>query len=497
MKLYGINKEIDFSSNLLAEIKELKQLQEKNKDKSYLKRACDVNKKLKKEYKELTKKINVDVKVKLKSVKSDYAKTKLDMINNYKQQLNELNAKQSNLNKNEFNEEKKALTIKHKRALKTYYVNKYEHLLSLKKDNLDFANYYLDLEKQILGKNTISSSIMAGFTERKSTTLLEKTLKDRYFWLSKISIFSFLFLFILYILICAIGGIKIEYEKIIEASSTIIVIALGGVFIYSMRSFDMSLGGAAALAAAAGATIWNKTNNIMLVLLVSIVIGVIIELINASLANVLKLPVMVTTLAMSSLLSTVLTDVLENTSTQTIKATGIKDFDTFAFYILVILVFFAICAFIFKISPVGRKNKMIGNNSVSARYTGINITKQGIITFIIAGVAIGTGALLYIVRSRTISTSSCSTIGLDVILAVVFGGMQVTGGAKSKISAAVFGGLTATLISYLLIAIGRVSGFSAITQYESFVKGLLFLIIVAVNTIGNRTNRLPAIELMW
>ena len=75
--------------------------------------------------------------------------------------------------------------------------------------------------------------------------------------------------------------------------------------------------------------------------------------------------------------------------------------------------------------------------------------------------------------------------------------MQVTGGAKSKISAAVFGGLTATLISYLLIAIGRVSGFSAITQYESFVKGLLFLIIVAVNTIGNRTNRLPAIELMW
>lgn len=480
MVLNNIDFDIDFSSSLLTEIKDVKQ----NNDKKW---ALDVNKKLNKEYKDLAKKVKIKVNEKIKNINEEYKKQKLELDEKYHTKLNETNNK----------EDKKLLNIKYKRLLKQHYASKYQTILNVKKDNVNFCNYFLSLEKELIGKNSLINNMKMAVTERKSSFLLEKTLKDRYFWFSKISLFSFLFLLVLYLLICLIGDIKIEYEKIIEASSIIIVIALGGVFIYSMRSFDMSLGGAAALAAAAGATVWNMTNNIILVLLVAIIIGVVIELINASLANILKLPVMVTTLAMSSLLSTILTDILEGTSTQTIKATNIKDFDTFAFYIIVILVFFAICAFIFKMSPVGRKNKMIGNNSVSAKYTGINITKQAIITFIIAGIAIGTGALLYIVRSRTISISSCSTIGLDVILAVVFGGMQVTGGAKSKISAAVFGGLTATLISYLLIAIGRVSGFSAITQYESFVKGLLFIIIVAVNTIGNRTNRLPAIELMW
>ncbi|UKI50717.1 MAG: hypothetical protein L6U99_04985 [Clostridium sp.] len=286
-------------------------------------------------------------------------------------------------------------------------------------------------------------------------------------------------------------------RKILEGSSIIIAVALGGVFIYSMKSFDMSLGGGTALAAAMGAMIWNSTKNMFLVLIVAIIIGVVIELINAGLANVLKLPVMVTTLAMSSVLSAILSNILENTATQTIKVTGIKQFDVFIFYFGVILALFLFTSFIFKLTPVGRKNKMIGCNSVSSKYTGVNITKQGIITFFIAGIAIGVGATLYIVRSRTISASSCSTIGLDVILAVVFGGMQTTGGPKSKISAAIFGGLTATLISYLLVAIGRVSGFAGITNYESFVKGILFLAIVSLNTVGNRTNRLPAIEMMW
>ena len=461
-------------------------------DKKIRAQALDL---LNKEYHEWEIKVKENVRKNISLVKEEHNDITKQIESEYAANLKEINSLE--LDKKEYQIRKNGIDIKRKRALKTNIKNRLEDELVCKKELLDLRNEYVKLESQIRLKPSIISNLKTKNVEAMSTSSFEKTVRDRSFWLSKVSMFCFLILVIAYILVCVIGGIKIEYKKILEGSSIIIAVALGGVFIYSMKSFDMSLGGGTALAAAMGAMIWNSTKNMFLVLIVAIIIGVVIELINAGLANVLKLPVMVTTLAMSSVLSAILSNILENTATQTIKVTGIKQFDVFIFYFGVILALFLFTSFIFKLTPVGRKNKMIGCNSVSSKYTGVNITKQGIITFFIAGIAIGVGATLYIVRSRTISASSCSTIGLDVILAVVFGGMQTTGGPKSKISAAIFGGLTATLISYLLVAIGRVSGFAGITNYESFVKGILFLAIVSLNTVGNRTNRLPAIEMMW
>lgn len=460
-------------------------------------------KKLKEEYKTLNQTVKKEVRNLIKNTKQKYADLCTEVENEYQTQVNALEVEKNSLDftKKEdkvlYKEKLNGITIKRKRALKTLTKERLQAEIDCKKAFLELRNSYVELYRTIQGKNNLFLDLGTQKLETICSTSFEKTMKDRNFWLSKISLFCFLALVLIYIIVCAIGGIKIEYQKILEGSSIIIAVALGGVFIYSMRSFDMSLGGGTALAACLGAMMWNQTHNIFVVLLIGVVVGVVVELINSTLASLLKLPVMVTTLAMSSVLSAILTNILENTATQTVKVTGIKELDNFWFYFLVILALFLVTAFIFRSTPVGRRNKMIGANSTSSRYSGVNITKQGLITFLIAGICVGVGGMLYIVRSRTVSMSSCSTIGLDVILAIVFGGMQTTGGPKSKISAAILGGLTASLISYLLIAIGRVSGFSEITNYESFVKGVLFLGIVSVNTIGNRTNRLPAIEMLW
>ncbi len=460
-------------------------------------------KKLKEEYKNLQKIVKKEVSNLIKKTKQKYSDLTTDIENEFQSQRNALEVEKNTLDfsKKEdkvlYKEKLNGIVIKRKRALKSLTKERLQEEIDCKKALLELRNSYVELYRTIEGRNNLFLDLGTQRIEAVCSTSFEKTMKDRNFWLSKISLFCFLALVLIYIIVCAIGGIKIEYQKILEGSSIIIAVALGGVFIYSMRSFDMSLGGGTALAACLGAMMWNQTHNIFVVLLVGVVVGVVVELINSTLASLLKLPVMVTTLAMSSVLSAILTNILENTATQTVKVTGIKELDNFWFYFLVILVLFIVTAFIFRSTPVGRRNKMIGANSTSSRYSGVNITKQGLITFLIAGICVCVGGMLYIVRSRTVSMSSCSTIGLDVILAIVFGGMQTTGGPKSKISAAILGGLTASLISYLLIAVGRVSGFSEITNYESFVKGVLFLGIVSVNTIGNRTNRLPAIEMLW
>lgn len=514
-KSYTKTQKAEKISGLKLEIVAAKNVASKNKskEKELVKKGMKL---LKKEFSVHSKQVRSAIIKTRKSILDNSQETKCQIITEYHNNIEELKKEKqeiydrhskSNSDKStiesyrreisSLKERKKGIEIKRKRALKGCNRDKIEELLEVKKSQMTLRSRRDQYEVEIQGNLGFISNINNQMVDKTSSTSIEKTLKDRSFWISKVSIFSFLFLLILYIVLCLIGGIKIEYQKIFEGSSIIIAVALGGVFIYSMKGFDMSLGGATALAAATGGMVWNATHNIFYVLLIGILVGVGIELVNSTLANLLKLPVMVTTLAMSSVLGSLLTNILEGTPTQTIKVEGIRGFDTFIFYFGVIVAFFLICAFIFKLSPVGRRNKMIGANRVCSKYTGVNATKQGLITFIIAGVAIGVGGMLYVVRSRTVSINSCSTIGLDVILAVVFGGMQVTGGPKSKISAAILGGLTATLISYILIAIGRVTGFSNITQYESFVKGLLFLSIVAVNQIGNSTKRLPAIEMMW
>ena len=494
MELEKIEKDISFSEELLKDIETLSSSNNKEKEK-----VNSTLKKLKGEYKEKNKEIKVLVKENIQKVKDKYKGLTEDVEREYQASLERI-AKEPRSTKEEkhhYNELLNGIKIKRKRAIQTLIKDRLQEEIDCKRAITQFRYEYNKQYVKATGKDNFFVTFTTQYIENQNSKNLEKTLRDPNFWINKISLFCFLFLVVIYMLVCTIGGIKIEYEKILNGSSYLIAVALGGVFIYSMRSFDMSLGGGTAVAAAIGGLVWQATENIFLVLIVGMGIGMVIELINSTLASLLKLPVMVTTLAMSSVLSAVLTNILDTTTTKTIRVKHIKQFDNFTFFFTVILIFFLITAFIFKYTPVGRKNKMIGCNSKSSQFSGVNIKKQGLITFAIAGCAIGVGAMLYLVRSRTVSGTSCSTIGLDVILAIVFGGMQTTGGPRSKITAAIFGGLTATLISYLLIAIGRVTGHPEITNYESFVKGALFLIIVSINTIGNRTDRLPAIEMMW
>ena len=74
---------------------------------------------------------------------------------------------------------------------------------------------------------------------------------------------------------------------------------------------------------------------------------------------------------------------------------------------------------------------------------------------------------------------------MDVIIAIIFGGMPVSGGARSKITAALVGSLSMVLLSQILLTLGMDPGSSQL------IKSILFLVVVFLTTVSYRRKFLP------
>ena len=90
-----------------------------------------------------------------------------------------------------------------------------------------------------------------------------------------------------------------------------------------------------------------------------------------------------------------------------------------------------------------------------------------------------------IVETPTLSSSSGSSVGMNMLIALVFGGMNMNGGPGSKMYAALLGSLSmAFLDSFMNI-------FVTGSWYLEIVKGVLFVLVVFLFTIGKRPHLLP------
>ena len=108
-----------------------------------------------------------------------------------------------------------------------------------------------------------------------------------------------------YYIIGAIREANVSYglKVILDQSVVVALVATGAVFIYTLGSFDISLGAATGVSALLGAIVFNATGSLPLMFLTCVGAALVIGLLNSSLASVFNLPIFVTTVAMMSVLS--------------------------------------------------------------------------------------------------------------------------------------------------------------------------------------------------
>ena len=312
-----------------------------------------------------------------------------------------------------------------------------------------------------------------------------------------ISALPFVALVVLLAVFCGIvssKGYRLDmYIKIVFNEGIVLsIVATGAIFIYTLGSFDISLGAATLFAATLGVLTYNATENFALMIIVILLAGIVYSLVNSVLASIFHIPVFVTTVAMMSVLSAIASQIITTKGGAvggiSIPSEVVKHLDNSAFKIGVLVIWVAICVFVFDYTKFGRREKFVGGNPICAQLSGIKYNTYAILGFLLAGVGVGIGAFMTLVYTPSVTTTTAGDIGMNIMVAIVFGGMPISGGARSKIYAAVVGGFSYIVLNNILdLLIDSTSGYG-ITQ---IVSAVFFLIIVYVASVNYRSQTLP------
>ena len=310
-----------------------------------------------------------------------------------------------------------------------------------------------------------------------------------------ISALPFVALVVLLAVFCGIvssKGYRLDmYIKIVFNEGIVLsIVATGAIFIYTLGSFDISLGAATLFAATLGVLTYNATENFALMIIVILLAGIVCSLVNSVLASIFHIPV--TTVAMMSVLSAIASQIITTKGGAvggiSIPSEVVKHLDNSAFKIGVLVIWVAICVFVFDYTKFGRREKFVGGNPICAQLSGIKYNTYAILGFLLAGVGVGIGAFMTLVYTPSVTTTTAGDIGMNIMVAIVFGGMPISGGARSKIYAAVVGGFSYIVLNNILdLLIDSTSGYG-ITQ---IVSAVFFLIIVYVASVNYRSQTLP------
>jgi rhamnose transport system permease protein len=122
--------------------------------------------------------------------------------------------------------------------------------------------------------------------------------------------------------------------------------------------------------------------------------------------------------------------------------------------------------------PFGRRLFAIGSNPDAARLAGLPVQRDVCLAFIACGTLSGIGGLMYLIRFGNIDPAAGQGLELDVIAAIVVGGVNIFGGSGSMVGVL----LGATVIALLDQGLTR---WAAVSE---FLRGALlgFLILLAV-----------------
>lgn len=290
-------------------------------------------------------------------------------------------------------------------------------------------------------------------------------------------IFPYLGLLIVIVVFGAITEgkfLNIQNLLIILNQAVVVIIAGTGVsFVISMGSLDFSPGANAALSAALGALVIASTGSALLGFITIIFFALFTGLLIGFIHTRFKVPSFVLTLSILFM--------YRGLAVMTCRGGSIglplwmRKLDILPVKFSVLAIVFIIFFYIFTYTKIGVYCRAIGSNEIAAKFSGVQVNKIKVTAFAISGLLVGIGACILLLRSGGVSTKFGVFLEVDVLTALVLGGLPITGGSSSKMRSIIIGAFLLMALSNGLLMVGTSD------RILQLLKGIIFLVVVALS----------------
>ena len=270
--------------------------------------------------------------------------------------------------------------------------------------------------------------------------------------------------------------------RVFNDTSILAMLALAQMMVILTRGIDLSTASNLALSGMMSASLAQNYPELPVIAYIglAIAIGLLLGLINGSLISFLGIPPIVVTLGTLAVFRGLI--VVYGGGNQ-VNASEMGDvFQAFPKLTLLgltsifwIMAAVAVCVWLFlNMTRTGRAVYAVGGNPVAARYCGIDLGRQQLLVYTIAGAISGVCGYLWVSRYGVAYSEIASGFELTVIAACVIGGVSIAGGV---------GNVTGTLLGALFL--GVIVNALPVMQITPFwqmaISGAVILAAVVVN----------------
>lgn len=276
--------------------------------------------------------------------------------------------------------------------------------------------------------------------------------------------------------------------NILRQVSIIGILSVGMTYVILTGGIDLSVGGVMAVSGVIAAKLMISGYPIVISCLAAILVGVIVGIINAYFTHKYNLNPMIVTLATLQILKGISYLITNGIPVYgfdaSYKVIGQGYIGIVPVPVIIMIIIYLIGYYFLSKTSFGLEVYSIGGNIEASRLSGVNIRKTRYIAYIICSVLASVAGLVLLSRVNTAQPDAGFGYEMDVITAVVLGGVSMSGGEGSLIG--VLGGVLATgILSNGMLLLG-------ISEYVQWItKGVVLLLAVTYDKVikENRGKR--------
>lgn len=249
-----------------------------------------------------------------------------------------------------------------------------------------------------------------------------------------------------------------------------LISSMGVFFIMTMGGLDFSQGSILGMASIVVCLVSRKS--IGLAIVAGILTGAAIGTINGYFYVKRKIKSFIVTICTMFLFRGVIKYLTTNAPVS--GAATLINYDTTELKLGCTLVVLIVGFIIFCYTKFGMNLKAIGAGEKAARFAGIKTDKLKFFVYVLAGAITGFAAFINVVKVGSVTSSGGNQLETQILIALVLGGMPISGGAKVRFENIIVGSALYIVLNSGLTMMG------ISTQMLQLIQGIVFLVFVAV-----------------